>query len=227
MAYSVLLPRSSDYVAEHPLTTTPDPSTIDPTDPTSLVGYSNVFDFAYPDQRQRMLVLDLIQTLWDRSDPNGYASHMTSGLPATPSHHALLQIAYGDHQVANVTAEAEARTIGAAGVYPPLVAQRYGPYQDPFWHIPAIASYPYDGSAIVLFDSGPASNVTSEGKHGTDAPPTTDQPNRSGDDPHSGPRNAACGQDQKNAFLMPGGVVTSQCTGAPYFSYSWDGTSGL
>ena len=42
-----------------------------------------MFDSAYPDQSQRLLVLDLAQTLWDRSDPNGYASHMTGGLPDT------------------------------------------------------------------------------------------------------------------------------------------------
>jgi hypothetical protein len=226
MDYSVLLPRSSDYVATEALSQK-DPTTFDPTDPTSFVGYSNVFDLAYPDQRQRMLILDLIQTLWDRSDPNGYANHLTGGLPATPSHHALLQVAYGDHQVANVTAETEARTIGAAGLYPPLVSQRYGPYQDPFWRIPAIGSFPYDGSAITMFDTGPASNVTSEGHHGTDWPPTSDVPNRSGDDPHSGPRNAACGQDQKNVFLNPGGLVTNPCGGAPYFAYGWDGVSGL
>ena len=227
MAYSVLLPRSSDYVATKPLSSPPDVSNIDTPDPTSLIGYSNFFDFSYPDQSQRMLIIDLIQTLWDRSDPNGYASHMTGGLPSTPTHKVLLQVAYGDHQVANITAETEARTIGAAGVFPPVVPQRYGPYKDPFWHIPAIGAYPYDGSAITMFDSGPATNLTSEGKHGTDWPPPIDQPNRSGDDPHSGPRNAPCGQDQKSAFLLPTGTVTNPCGGAPYFSYSWDGQSGL
>ena len=222
--YSMLLPRSSDYVATRPLTAVPEPSTVDPTDPTSLVGYSNIFDLSYPNQPQRMLILDLIQTLWDRSDPDGYASHMTGGLPATPTHHVLLQVAYGDHQVANVTAETEARTIGAAGVYPPLVPQRYGPYKDPFWNIPAIATFPYDGSAITMFDSGP---VRSGGQLGTNWPPPEDQPNRSGVDPHSGPRNAPCGQEQKDAFLRPAGAVTAPCTGPPYFSYGWDGQTGL
>src|SRR5207302_3979456 len=134
MDYSILLPRSSDYVAQHNVEGT-DFSKFDPTDPgsvTDLVGYSELLDNAYPDQPQRMLTLDLIQTLWDRSDPDGYASHMRGGLPGTPTHEVLLQVGYGDHQVANITAEDEARTIGAAGLYPPLVPQRYGPYHDVF-----------------------------------------------------------------------------------------------
>src|SRR4051794_30726000 len=226
MTYSVLLPRSSDYVAPESLAAK-DPRNFDPTDPTSFVGYSNIFDLNYPDQQQRMLILDLIQQLWDRSDPSGYASHMTGGLPATPSHHVLLQVAYGDHQVANIQAETEARTIGAAGVTPALVPQRYGPYKDPFWRIPSVPSYPYDGSAIVLFDPGPSNNVAPDGHHGTDWPPPTDVPNRSGDDPHSGPRTAPCGQDQKEAFLRPNGLVTLACNGPPYFAWGWDGTTGL
>lgn len=226
MDYSVLLPRSSDYVAEHPITAY-DPTKFNPGDPTRGIGYSSAFDASYPDQAQRMLILDLIQTLWDRSDPNGFASHITGGLPATPRHHVLFQVAYGDHQVANITAETEARTIGASGLYPPLVPQRYGPYVNPFWGIPAPPQLPFDGSAITLFDSGPATDKTAQGHLGTDPPPTADVPNRSGEDPHEAPRRAPCGQQQKSAFLAVDGEVTAPCGGAPYFSFGWDGTSGL
>ena len=225
MDYSILLPRSSDYVAEKHLSEY-DPTQFDPDDPTGQIGYSQLLDASYPDQSQRLLLLDLIQTLWDRSDPNGYASHMTAGLPNTPDHQVLLQVAYGDHQVANITAETEARTIGAHGFAPPLVAARFGPYADPFWGIAPIDGS-YAGSAIALFDTGPASNVTPEGHHGTDWPPTADVPNRSGEDPHEAPRRAACGQEMKDIFLTPGGAATATCGGAPYFAWSWDGTTGL
>jgi hypothetical protein len=237
MDYSILLPRSSDYVAQKNVTQF-DPTMFDPTDPTAQIGYSQLFDSSYPDQAQRQLVLDLIQTLWDRSDPNGYASHMTHGLPNTPDHHVLLQVAWGDHQVANITAFTEARTIGAVGIQPPLTSNanraRYGPYVDPFWGIPAPAAFPYDGSAITLFDSGPAGYsrqvdaADGGGTHaGTDPPPVADVPNRSGEDPHEAPRRADCGQQQKSAFLVAGGVVTAPCGGAPYFSWGWDGSTGL
>jgi hypothetical protein len=227
MDYAILLPRSSDYVANKPLSQY-DPSSFSPTDPTGQIGYSDVFDTAYPDQSQRMLILDLIQTLWDRSDPNGYASHMTGGLPNTPRHNVLLQVGYGDHQVANITAETEARTIGARGLFPPLVAGRYGAYQNPFWNIPAITQFPYDGSGITLFDTGPVRTVAPGAHNGTNPPPTADVPNRSGDDPHEAPRRAPYGQVQKSNFLTAGGVVTNpQPGGAPYFAWGWDGVTGL
>ena len=55
-----------------------------------------------------------MQMLWDRSEMDGYANHITSDpLEDTPIHQVLLDEAFGDHQVANIAAENEARTIGA------------------------------------------------------------------------------------------------------------------
>ncbi|HEU5034024.1 MAG TPA: hypothetical protein VFT62_04595 [Mycobacteriales bacterium] len=233
MDYSILLPRSSDYVAEKHLSSY-DPTQFDPGDPTGQIGYSQLLDTAYPDQSQRMLILDLIQTLWDRSDPNGYAAHMTDGLPDTPHHDVLLQVAYGDHQVANITAETEARTIGAHAFVPALVPARYAPYQDPLWDLPPIRNGSYGGSAIALFDSGPATYerpvdaADGGGTHaGTTPPPAADIPNREGEDPHEAPRRAACGQEMKSLFLAVDGSAVATCGGAPYFSWGWDGKTGL
>jgi hypothetical protein len=240
MDYSILLPRSSDYVATQPLTSY-DPTKFDPKDPANQLGYSNLLDASYPDQSRRMLIFDLMQTLWDRADPDGYATHMTASsagglLPNTPDHHVLLQAAWGDHQVANITAEDEARTIGAGAIDPPVLDSRlsgsdqvdgaytYAP-SSPFWGLPAITSFPYDGSAIVMFDSGPVG----ASPYGTDPAPPSDVPNRSGDDPHEAPRRACAGQQQKSDFLTVGGMVTEplQPDGPvppPYFSGGWQGT---
>ena len=305
MDYSTLLPRSVDYVATSTLTQfvaqqlmafAANPSTYDPTNLTG-VGYSNVFDLFYPDQSQRQLTLDIIQTLWDRADPNGYASHMTasaeSGLlrdctgkgvvPAAsqsaacpagiPDHHVLMQIAWGDHQVANVTAFDEARTIGAEAVGGPasvdtlgggeaLLSSRLcnndstgkattndpvdGSYcyaaDSPLWGLTTISSYPYDGSAIVIFDGGP-DGVT---PYGTDPPPPSDVPSpdtASNIDPHEAPRRTCAAQDMKGAFFdlfaqrsSSGGQVTDPVqtfaagtskAGPPYFSGGWQGTCAL
>jgi hypothetical protein len=232
MNYSVLLPRSADYVDPAPLLSDLNPKTFDLSNPTNSLGYSQVFDTFYPDQAQRELVLDLIQTLWDRADPDGYASDITGGLPDTPSHQVLLQMAWGDHQVPNVEAETEARTIGAALVggplptsaHPALVPPRFGPYQDPFWGIPSIASYPYRGSALAVFDTGPFNAANPKG---TGLSPTSDLPNYSGNDPHEAPRIAPLAQQEKSAFMEPAGQVSAPGSGPPYFAFGWNGATGL
>ena len=244
MDYSTLLPRSSDYVATTPL----GPSTLtsfDPSNPTGNVGYSNLFDLFYPDQSERQLTLDLIQTLWDRADPSGFATHMTSAaagglLPDTPDHRVLMQVAWGDHQVANVTAEDEARTIGAATFLPALDPSRFCVDYDPggidcysgdapTWGIPAITTVPYPGSAMVFYDAGP---VDAANRYGTEPAPPSDTPNYTGNDPHEAPRRTCAAQQQKSDFLSATGEVTEppQPGGPPpppYFSGGWQGTCAL
>ena len=91
MNYSVLLPRSIDY------------------DP-----FSAIINTIYTDELSRPLLLSLVQMLWDRAEPNGYAHRMTTDpLPDTPPHKVLMNVAFGDHQVTNFQADVEARTIGA------------------------------------------------------------------------------------------------------------------
>lgn len=243
MDYSILLPRSSDYVATKPLNPS-DLQSISPSNPTGGLGFSNFFDLFYPNQSQRQLILDLIQTLWDRADPNGYATHMTSAaagglLPDTPDHQALMQVAWGDHQVTDVTAEDEARTIGAGAISPAVQASRLcgtndpgGPYcyqaGAPLWGLPAITGFPSGGSAIAFFDAGPVG----ADQYGTQPPPPADVPNFTGGDPHEAPRRACAAQQQKSDFLATGGAVTEppQPNGPappPYFSGGWQQTCSL
>ena len=102
MNYSLLLTRSVDFE-----------------------DYASILYPAYKDEGQRPLLISLIQSMWDRGEPSGYANHMTTDpLPDTPSHKVLIEMSYGDHQVANVATEAEARTIGAPLRQPALDANR-------------------------------------------------------------------------------------------------------
>ncbi len=180
MNYSTLLTRSVDFET-----------------------YSMVLYPSYPNELERPLLFTLIQMLWDRGEPNGYAHHMTTDpLPNTPQHEVLLHEAFGDHQVANVTTEVEARTIGASIYQPALAAGRHSDV-DPYFGIPAIPSFPFDGSAYVVWDSG------------TPTPPTTNTPNAAGSDPHSRPRSTASARVQKSEFLKPDGAVVDVCSGAP------------
>jgi hypothetical protein len=104
--------------------------------------------------------------------------------------------------VANVATEVEARTIGASIHQPALAAGRHSDV-NPYFGIPAIPSYPFNGSAMVVWDSGAAT------------PPTTNTAPATGADPHSDPRNSPVARQQKSDFLQTGGAVTDVCSGAP------------
>jgi hypothetical protein len=150
-----------------------------------------------------------MQLLWDRAEPDGYAQHMTTDpLPDTPSHTVLMQASFGDHQVANVAAEVEARTIGASVYQPALDPGRYWSPNGIFG-LPAIGSFPFGGSALVYWDGGPLSFPG-----GTATPPNEDIPPRPpayGSDPHSYPRNDVKARAQKSDFLQLG-VLNNYCT---------------
>ena len=217
MNYSTLLQRSVDFepYAEGKFTGEVCglfPSPLDTVcsaapDDTPLGLYDN-----YPNELERPLIFSLMQLLWDRAEADGYAQHMTTDpLPNTPPHDVLMHAAFGDHQVANVAAEVEARTIGARIYQPALEPGRYWNPNGVFG-IPAIASFPFSGSALVYWDGGPLGVPG-----GTATPPDEDIPPRPpayGSDPHSYPRNDVKARAQKSDFLQAGGVVNNYCTTA-------------
>ncbi len=168
--------------------------------------YATILNPAYPDELDRALGIIMIQMLWDRGEANGYAWHMTDDpYPGTPAHEVLIHEAFGDHQVANIATEVEARTIGAHIVQPALADGRHTDV-DPFWGIPEVPGYPFDGSALVVWDSG------------TPAPPTENQPPRPpdyGSDPHSKPREQVSARAQKGEFLRVDGMLIEVCGGDP------------
>jgi hypothetical protein len=181
MNYSILLQRSVDWDT-----------------------YQLIYDPSYPDEIERQLGILLIQMLWDRGEANGYANHMTDDpLPNTPAHTVLLHVAFGDHQVAQDAADIEARTIGAHIHWPALAAGRRPDVVEQNWGVERIDSYPHEGSAIVIWDSGAA------------PPPATNLPPRQGEDPHGDPRNDVDARVQKSEFLRTDGAVIDVCNGAP------------
>ena len=165
--------------------------------------YRAIYEPAYPDPLEAALGILIMQLLWNRGEANGYAAHMTDDpLPNTPPHVVLLHVAFGDHQVAPMTADIEARTIGAK-IHRPVVTEGRLPDVEPSWGIEAIPAYPYEGSAIIVWDSG------------APAPPTTNLPPRAGTDPHEDPRANVDVRRQKAAFLSPEGLVIDVCSGDP------------
>jgi hypothetical protein len=181
--YSILLPRSTDYSE-----------------------FGAILNGNYANELERPLLLDLIQMLWDRGEAGGYVQHLVANpYPATPKHTVLLHEAFGDFQVANVSTEVEARTLGIP-VHQPALGPGRSPDVTPLWGLAAIPSSPYDGSALVVWDGG------------TPAPPIVGLPPTVGDDPHEFPRSTTAAQQQKSDFLQPAGRVVDVCAAAPCLS---------
>ena len=244
MNYSTLLQRSVDFESDPGSPCPPtDPNRIlagaeeaagDPSDYEAFLeiigfSYSCPLYASYPNVVERQLLFGLMQQLWDRGEANGYAQHMTSDpLPGTPPHEVLLHVALGDHQVAQVSAEVEARTIGAR-VRPVAVDADRTLDVTPQYGIPKITTWPYAGSALEIWDSGPIR----EGGLGNDVAPHGTVPNRPGRDPHGDPRSTKAAQFQKSAFFQPSGLVEDHCAqfhlgvaGQPCYSRNWKGSTG-
>jgi hypothetical protein len=186
--------------------------------------YAPILYGGYPNELERQLWLAQIQLLWDRGESNGYAQHITSiPLPNTPRHTVLMHVAFGDHQVADFTTSIMARTFGARIRQPALDPGR-SPMSNPFFGIPKIGSYPYSGSAVVWWDTGPPRTVGTE-LIGTGPPPLTNTPNREGDDPHGSPRAQVTARQQKAQFLQIGGSVFDVCSGKPCYADGWTGAA--
>ena len=200
MNYSLLLPRSVDFDT-----------------------YELIFKPAYKSRVDRMMLLSAIQNLWDRGETNGYGQHVTNKpLPGTPKHNVLLHVALGDHQVAQVSAENEARTLGLVGRRPAYDAGRSFD-KTPLWNIPSLTSGNAGGSGLVIWDSGPCrigsvfatclenDAFGSAGGAGNPVAPIGDLAPRLGRDPHSRPRSTPQARQQKSEFLKPAGKITEVC----------------
>ena len=173
MNYSLLLPRSSDW-------------------PQFQVTY----EAAYTKTEDRLMGLALIQLLWDRGENGGYAQHLSSNpYEGFEAKDVLLVGAFGDHQVANISTEMLARTIGAK-VHSPALKDGRSSDVVPLWGIEPI-TYPYSGTALVMWD------------YGTPRPPIGPEPPSEpefGLDPHGAGSDEALVLVQALGYLLSGGL---------------------
>ncbi len=178
MNYSLLLSRSVDFET-----------------------YEAIMVPAYPSDLDRVLIVALVQMLWDRGEGAGYVQHVTTDpYPGTEPKEVLLHVAFGDHQVSELTAMIEARALGAA-LHRPVAADGRSREVEPGWGLPTLG-YPSSGSGIVIWDSGsepiPLGNVQ----------PST------GRDSHEDPRADPKARRQKAAFLFDDTLI-DVCGGGP------------
>ena len=197
MDYSILLSRSVDFSQ-----------------------YFAILQKAYPDRITQEIGYGILQMLWDRIEVDGYAQHLTNDpLPATPKHQVILDVAFGDHQVSNVTSEMEARSIGAKIRQPALAAGR-NPDAHPYYGLASETSYPTKDSLLVYWDAGtlpePSQNITPAAsaiyRH-TCGAMTKDQQDNDARcaDPHEDPRRQVGTIRQKNSFFRPDGEAIDPC----------------
>jgi hypothetical protein len=182
IGYSLLLPRASDWPE-----------------------FQAVFDPAYPDPVDRVIVQQLIQLLWDRGENAGYAQHLTADpFDGVEAKDVLLVQAFGDHQVANVSTEILARTIGAA-VQDPALEDGRSHSVEPMWGIDVLDGYPSPGPVLSVWD------------YGTPPPPDVNLPPLEpeyGEDPHGAGSSEPGVLQQALTFLTTGEVV-DVCGGEP------------
>ena len=177
MNYSTLLSRSVDFET-----------------------YEAIMEPAYPNDLDRVLIIALVQMLWDRGEGAGYVQHVTADpYPGTSAKPVLLHVAFGDWQVSELTAMVAARTMGATIHRPVTAAGRSGEV-DPGWGLET-TTYPSDGSALVIWDSG------------SDPIPFENLPPSTSRDSHEDPRADPDVRRQKAAFLFDDTVI-DVCDGA-------------
>jgi hypothetical protein len=120
--------------------------------------------------------------------------------------------------------EIEARTIGAS-LRVPLLDSGRSSEKHPFFGIPRIRHFPFTGNAIEVWDIGPLRTVNGQ-TLGTPTPPSINEPNRPGVDPH-GPdaSEQATGRRQASDFLMPDALskITDVCGPKPCYLAGWTG----
>jgi hypothetical protein len=189
--------------------------------------YASVLRAAYPNALDQQLAFGLMQMLWDRGETSGYVQHLTDRTyDRTPAHQVLMTVAFGDHQVAPITAQNIARTLRIPIYQPTLAADQIPEGTDPFWNLSPIRQFPLDGSALYFWDAGtlppPLGNITpimgeqwiaecsGANAGNAETPPCAD--------PHEDPRRQPGVIEQKKAFFQAGGTITNVCDDNPCVS---------
>ncbi len=195
MNYSTLLTRSTDFGRGAP-----------PTE--GAIEYAWPLYQAYPQLNERQLIFSLMQILWDRAEPNGYAQHMTGRpYPNTPAHHVLMMAGYGDHQVSNYTAEVQARTVGARVLRTDMLAPgRYWGKQ-PWWGLQPVdftGGRDHGVSVLTVWDGGSRPSPLDN---------TAIEPVEPNDDPHEWVRRTVAARAMKSAFLRRDSRIVDTCGG--------------
>jgi hypothetical protein len=200
MGYGTLLQRSVDF------------------DP-----FWQIMKASYPNSLEQQVGFALLQMLWDRGETSGYVQHLTDRpYDLTPPHQVVMDVAFGDHQVANVTADNIARALRIP-IYRPTLPEDADdvPARERFWNLAPIRSFPHSGSALYYWYSGtlppPNGNITPEmgPLYEAECSGAAAEEDVACQDPHEDPRRQPEVIEQKDAFFRPDGTVINVCDDEP------------
>jgi len=170
--YSLLLPRSNDFASLFQLLT-----------------------LRYPQPLDRYVLFSAFQLLWDRADPGGYMSAITSNpLPNTPTHEVILQHGLGDAQVSYIACYALGRSVGASMFQSNVHEPGETLYGFPF---------------IKDTDVGHTAMEVTWQFAGTLPSPQTDVPPQKDGDTHEKPRRTMAAQEMMYRFFTTGDIINT------------------
>jgi hypothetical protein len=173
-------------------------------------GFLQEMQQSYPDPSAAALMLDLMQQIWDRGDPDGYVQHLLgTRFPGTHPHAVLMQTAYGDQYVSMYSAVAEARTLGLPAYEPALDGDRTAD-ANLLYGLPALPADATTGSVFELWDLG--AGLVNPPPQLDLQPPVNVPPFTN---PHEAIQYTGPAQDQISDFLAPDGSFVDVCGGQP------------
>lgn len=189
--------------------------------------YFAVMRAAYPDPLEQQILFGIIQMLWDRGETSGYVQHLTDRTyDRTPPKEVLLTVAFGDHQVATITADNIARTLKLP-IYQPELPKDVAPLigspsqADYFYRLDPIRKFPLTGSALFYWYAGtlspPAGNITPtmSPEYETVCAGAAAETDVACQDPHEAVRRQPQVIEQKKAFFQPSGTINNVCQDEP------------
>lgn len=186
MSYSTMIPRSTNWQL-----------------------YGTIMSNSYSRHVDRALLMTMAQSQWDYGEPSTYAAFIHGEtLPCalgetycpggrTPEHHVLMMIGQDDAQVANITADTAARTMGNT---PVLLPSPYMPYGLETTTGSDGTQTVLDALAIFAIPGTPALPLGTRD-------PIADNP------AHEGVRRSAAGHRMMDRFLRPDGRIEQTCDG--------------
>lgn len=175
---------------------------------SALAGIVATFvNSSYPDPIDVPVAMNVVQKLWDRSEANGYAHHVTTDpYRETPEKEIVIFMAFADEAVANVTTEVMARTMGIPVAQPALRPGR-SPDVEPFWNLGTVDTFPHQGSVMLVWDfDGPPPPLTN----------TFPDPDI-GPAPHTSGARLSALRNLVYDYLSGDGVVNKLCADPPCF----------